>query len=279
MSTTAALCVHSLIETRQCRSRRHLAFLLAYVGTLWAAGTVLIGGISAVWVDMFVYHASSALASPQAQTPAPGGASAVGNTAYWVILMLTDGMMIWRFKVVWFNSRFYRYLVSVPILCYLGILIPGFFVFVIFSNHPIWAGNIVNEDLITAIFSSSFCLNIYVTALIAGRLFLYRRRFKANWGSPDTMHYTSMGSMLIESYLPLTVFTILFFVTYLLNNPARYMTTSVLGQMQITAPLMVMLRVSRGIAWDSSTTPRSIEVAIDRALQVHEERAVQVVPD
>ncbi|EIW86140.1 hypothetical protein CONPUDRAFT_20296, partial [Coniophora puteana RWD-64-598 SS2] len=65
----------------------------------------------------------------------------------------------------------------------------------------------------------SLCLNIFVTALIAGRLLLYRRRFKANWGLPDKKHYTSMGAIVIESYLPLTLFTVIFLVPYLLDNP------------------------------------------------------------
>jgi len=193
-----------------------------------------------------------------------------------MILTLSDGMMIWRFKVVWSTSQLCYYLIAVPAVFYLAVLIIPLFPFILFSNHPTWGGNSgLNDRLITTTILCSLCLNIYVTTLIAGRLLLYRRRFKANWGPPDKKHYTSMGSIFIESYLPLALFTIIFLVPYLLDNPAQHMTYSVLSQVQVTAPLMVMLRVSRGIAWDSSTTPRSAETAVDRALEIHELQVVQ----
>jgi len=250
-------------------------FLLAYIGVLWTTGTVMIGGVSGVAFETYVIHASSSLESPYAQGPIPGGSLLVATTAYWTILMLSDGMMIWRFKVVWSTSRFYCYLITVPVILYAAISVFGFLSFIIFCNRPIWGNDSVKQGLITAMICSSFCLNVHVTATIAGRLFHYRRRFKANWGSPDMGHYTSMGTILVESYLPLTFSTIPFLVTYALDNPAAYMFISILGQMQITALLMVMLRVSRGVAWSSSTAPHSVEDAIDRALAAHDEQSVQ----
>ncbi|EIW84742.1 hypothetical protein CONPUDRAFT_162090 [Coniophora puteana RWD-64-598 SS2] len=275
MTTTAALCAHSLVQTRQSRSRRHLAFLLVYICVLWAAGTVLIGGMSGTCIDTFVVHASTSLESPYMQDPALGGSTMIASIAYWVILMLSDGMMIWRFKVIWATSSLSRYLIAVPIAFYLSASILGFFTYVIFGTRPLIAGpSNVNPRLIAAMMMSSFILNIYITGLIAGRLFLYRRRFKVNWGSPDEKHYTSIGPILLESYLPLTIFTIPYFVTYLLNNPALFMTTAILSQMQISAPLMVMLRVSRGVSWDFSPSPQSVEDTINRALEAHDLWAV-----
>ncbi|EIW84729.1 hypothetical protein CONPUDRAFT_162078 [Coniophora puteana RWD-64-598 SS2] len=275
MTVTAGLCAHSLIQTRQTRSGKHLVFLLVYIGVLWTTGTVMIGGVSGVAVETYVIHASSSLESPYAQEPIPGGSTLVATAAYWMVLILSDGMMIWRFKVVWSTSRFYRYLITVPVVLYAVISVFGFLSFIIFCNRPLWGSASVKQDLITAMICSSFCLNVHVTATIAGRLFHYRRRFKANWGSPDTGHYTSMGSILIESYLPLTFSTIPLLVTYTIDNPAVYMLVSILGQMQIIALLMVMLRVSRGVAWNSSTAPHSVESAIDRALAAHDEQFVQ----
>jgi len=126
-------------------------------------------------------------------------------------------------------------------------------------------------------FLSSFCLNVYITAFITGRLFLYRRRFIANWGSPGSRHYSSMGTILIESYVPLTICTVPYLAMYYMNSPAQYMTALVLGEMQIIAPLMVMIRVSRGVAWDSSTAPQSLEDAVDRMIEAHELRTLQEV--
>ncbi|EIW80633.1 hypothetical protein CONPUDRAFT_82782 [Coniophora puteana RWD-64-598 SS2] len=183
-TATAALCAHTLVQTRAHRSRRRLAFLLAYVGVLWALGTVLIGGTSRVWLETYVINAASALEYPYVRAPAEGAAALVVNTAYWVILMLTDGAMIWRFKVVWSGSRFYRYLMVSPVLLYLVIIIPGFCVYVLSDSRSAWGPpDNVNLRLISAVTLSSFCLNVYATALIAGRLFVYRRRFRANWGT------------------------------------------------------------------------------------------------
>ncbi|EIW84746.1 hypothetical protein CONPUDRAFT_162094 [Coniophora puteana RWD-64-598 SS2] len=276
MSTAAALCAHSLIQTRQSRSRKHLVFLLAYVGTLWLAGTTAIVGMSGIVIETYVIHASTSLESPYVQNLAPGGFTMVADIPFWIICMLSDGMMVWRFKVVWSMSHFYRYLIAAPVILYLGTSILGFLAFIVFGNHPVTAGNdTYNLYLVTTMFISSFCLNVYITAFIAGRLFLYRRRFKANWGSPDTSHYSSMGSILIESYIPLTICTIPFLATYLLNHPAEYMAALILGEMQIIAPLVVMIRVSRGVAWGSSTAPQSLEDVVDRMIEAHELRTVQ----
>jgi len=126
----------------------------------------------------------------------------------------------------------------------------------------------------------SLALNIYVTLLIAGRLFAYRHRFKANWGSPHTKHYTSMGTMLVESYLVLALCTVAFVVVYSLDSLVQYMMAAILSQVQIIAPLMVMIRVSRGIAWEATvpgSLAASVEDAVDRALQAHDARISQLV--
>jgi len=243
MTVTAAMCFWSLLQTRQRWSSRQLTLLLAYVGALWAAGTVMIGGISQGAINTFVYN---------------------------------DGMMLWRFKVIWSTSRLWRYLIAAPVLFYLSAALCGFFGAIVFGRRSVFGANdTTTHYLITLMFIGSFALNLYVAILVAGRLFAYRRRFRANWGSPHTKHYTSMGAMLVESYFILALFTVAFVVTYLLNSPAQYMTAALFGQMQITAPLLVMLRVSRGVAW-GPTTPASVGSVVDRALEAHDLRATQI---
>ncbi|EIW83639.1 hypothetical protein CONPUDRAFT_150710 [Coniophora puteana RWD-64-598 SS2] len=266
-TATAGICAYTLIQSRQPRSRRRLAFLLAYIGVIWAAGTLDLAGVTWGRVCAIVYHPSESLSTPDPQDYGPQAIGFVTNIAYWLILLLSDAMMIWRFQVVWSDSAFFRYLVIFPILCYLGVLVPGFFVFILFDDASIWWSATVGADLTTAVFLSSFCLNIYITTLISGRLILYRRRFKNYLGSPDAKHYTSYGAILVESYSPLSFCSIAFFVTYFTDNPAQYMLAEVQDQMQVTAPLLVMLRVSHGIAWDSSMTPQSVEAAVDRAVE------------
>ncbi|EIW86127.1 hypothetical protein CONPUDRAFT_114263 [Coniophora puteana RWD-64-598 SS2] len=276
MTVTAAMCFWSLLQTRQRWSSRQLALLLAYVGALWAAGTVMMGGISQGSINTFVYNGARALESPYAQAPAVGSTTLVVDTTWWIVRLLTDGMMLWRFKVIWSTSRLWRYLIVAPVLFYLSAALCGFLAAIVFSRRSVFnASDTTTHDLITSMFITSFALNLYVTVLVAGRLFAYRRRFRANWGSPHTKHYTSMGAMLVESYLILALFTIAFVVTYLLNSPAQYMAATVFGQMQITAPLLVMLRVSRGVAW-GSTTPASVGSVVDRALGAHDLRGAQV---
>jgi len=256
-TATATLSASSIIQSSQHRSRRRIAFLLAYVGLLWASGTLDMAGITWSGVATYVY-----------QTSVPNKAMVyMTNNSYWAILLLSDAMMVWRFKVVWSKSAYYRYLIIVPVLGYLGILVPGFFVFVLLDDGAVWEGPSVGAALISTVFLSSFCLNVYVAALISGRLLLYRRRFKTYLGSPDAKHYTSYGAILVESYLPLALGNIVFFVLYFLDNPAQWVMASIVDQMQIIASFLVMVRVSRGIAWDASMTPQSVDSAIDRALE------------
>ncbi|EIW86055.1 hypothetical protein CONPUDRAFT_140790 [Coniophora puteana RWD-64-598 SS2] len=272
MTAVAGICAHSIIQTRQRRTRRRLWLFLMYIAALWTLGTAEMGSITSVMIGTYVLHSQRPQVSPIRM---------VVNGAAWLAMLLGDGLMIWRFKVIWGSSQFFRYLVLPPVLLYLANVVIGVFTAIIFNmtGQDVWTDAEVSEEqFFTAYWMVSLSLNVYITTLIAGRLYAYRRRFEANIGSVHAMHYTSIGTMLVESCAALVMFTIVLAATYLTNNPAEYMICVVLVQVQIIVPLMVMIRISHGIAWDM-TTVSLVENAIDRALGGVTQHELKILDD
>ncbi|EIW86128.1 hypothetical protein CONPUDRAFT_68730 [Coniophora puteana RWD-64-598 SS2] len=206
----------------------------------------------------------------QIAPPSVNPTALVVNTAAWLAMLMGDGLLLWRFKVVWGNSLYFPYVAVPAVALYISNVVIGVFTAIIFNvtNRNVWTGQANEDRVFMAYWMVTLSLNIYITTLIAGRLWAYRRRFHTHLGSVHPKHCTSIGGMLVESCSALIVFTTLLAITYLTNSPAQYMMCVVLVQVQIIAPLMVMIRISRGIAWDADVTTASmVENAIDRALE------------
>ncbi|EIW75932.1 hypothetical protein CONPUDRAFT_169169 [Coniophora puteana RWD-64-598 SS2] len=256
MTAIAGLCAHTFIRLRRRRTRRRLAFLLGYVAVLWVCGSLIIVGlaisIKTVYVDLRLTE-SKPFADFSLKSPS------MVATVYsnYLAIILADGMMVWRFKVIWRDSFYYRWLIPMPVLLWLANnVVVGLLssMYITDSTHYL----IYAQTLIVPAFVLSMVLNLYTTLLMAGRLVMFRWRFKQNEipGSsiPSSRQYTDVAAMLVESCALYTFFSVLFFGFYLSKSPLLSVMATILPQTQMISPLLIMLRISRGIAWTGTTS-------------------------
>lgn len=118
-------------------------------------------------------------------------------------------------------------------------------------NANLWSTTTVNFGL--PYWSISTGLNVLVTILIVGRLFVIRRRTRAALSNSHSRTYTSIAAMLIESAALYTSVALIFIVTYARNSDIQNLVLPVLGQVQAISPLLIMWRVARGQAISRET--------------------------
>ncbi|KAF7290712.1 hypothetical protein MIND_01311900 [Mycena indigotica] len=107
------------------------------------------------------------------------GVNMMGVIAYVVLSWLADGLVLWRFWLIWGSN--YTYAVF-PALMLLGSIVSSLALIVASFQlaDSFWAARSVQFG--TAYWSLSIALNVLLTLLITGRILLIRRRIKRSLG-------------------------------------------------------------------------------------------------
>ncbi|EJD06440.1 uncharacterized protein FOMMEDRAFT_102223 [Fomitiporia mediterranea MF3/22] len=168
-----------------------------------------------------------------------------GTAAYIVLNWSADALVIYRF---WLIYNFNYWIALLPCMLLLGSFTMG--VILLFQltqpNANLWTKTTVNFGI--PYWSISASLNILVTSLIVGKLFLIRRRTRAVLSTHHSRTYTSVAAMLVESAALYSITALIFIVTYARNSNVQNLVLPVLGQVQAVSPLLIMWRVARGQA-------------------------------
>ena len=102
-------------------------------------------------------------------------------------------------------------------------------------------------------FTLSLSLNVLVTIAIVLRLLLYRHRIANVLGTSHGSQYTSIAAMIVESAAIFSAFSICFLIPFALNSSISSIFLQALGQVQISATLLIIYRVASGKGWSSRT--------------------------
>ncbi|KAI0309238.1 hypothetical protein OF83DRAFT_1179865 [Amylostereum chailletii] len=100
-------------------------------------------------------------------------------------------------------------------------------------------------------------LSIVLTILLVTRLLYMRHQVISAMGSHYGQMYASIASMLVESALPYGVFSFIFIILYGIQNTATNLFIPLLTQVECIAPMLIVIRVSRGDAMSSDTVQRA----------------------
>lgn len=84
--------------------------------------------------------------------------------------------------------------------------------------------------------SLSLLLNVTVTAIIAGRLLLHRRRMVRQFGPGHGSNYASVAAVLIESASLYTAFLILVIVFFTVDSPTSNVLQQAVAQVEVSQP-------------------------------------------
>ncbi|EMD34961.1 hypothetical protein CERSUDRAFT_116481 [Gelatoporia subvermispora B] len=241
-----SMCTYYIIQENKASNAKWFALVCA----LFASGTINIcmniHFNELTWIDERNYPGGPLAFLLEQQSV---WTNTLGNSASLVATFLADGLLIYRVYAVW--RRWY--IVVVPILTWLASTVLS--VLSTFQaalpNSSLWANNTL--DFSVPFWSLSMSLNILLTILLVTRLLYMRRRIIATLGRQYGQMYTGIAAMIVESALPYALVSFIFVVLYGLNNTAANLFIPLVSQVQCIAPMLVILRVTRGRAWSYDT--------------------------
>ncbi|CAL1697904.1 unnamed protein product [Somion occarium] len=244
------LCFNLLWDMRK-RQPKYAYTFLVYISALVVLGSIGAGTSLKINQEAFVNNCNF-----------PGGPSAynileygvaynvVGTGAYIMNTWLQDGLLLYRFYIIW--GAFW-WLMIVPILLMLVSIIMSCFLLAQLARPgaTLWETSSVNFAL--TYWSTSIATTILLTLLIVARLMYARYRMRKAMGPGHQASYLSVAAMLVESASLYAVFALVFIITYARGSSVNYLLFGPLGQVQSIAPLLITLRVSQGRAATKET--------------------------
>ncbi|KAH8091358.1 hypothetical protein BXZ70DRAFT_1067332 [Cristinia sonorae] len=251
----------SLLWQERIKSPRHTWLLIAYVSILFAIGSVGNGVNMFLNEDAFVIHRDypggpGQFEQDQYSLPYNAGGSVVSMIGFW----LADGLLVFRFCAI-FGTRWWARVV--PITLYVASIILSIFLLheVVSPGGTIWAPAGVNFSL--AYWSTSIAINIILTFSIVIYLVYMRFSLRKAMGPGHTSPYLSISAMLVESAFLYTVFALAFLIPLSKNSNVNLIFLQAIPQIQLIAPLLIILRVAQGRAWTRVTAQLTLGDAME----------------
>ncbi|KAJ7229022.1 hypothetical protein GGX14DRAFT_346163 [Mycena pura] len=235
-------CVH-LLWTKQRHSPLTKIFIpyltiLCLVNLVWTATSAY--GLQLTYIDNRNYP-GGVIAFLGVEFALPAN---VANTASFIAEnLLADGLMIWRCYIVW---------AAVPHArgkALLAITLPCLMLLASFSNILTgWPGLFAHTTAVfaTPYFALSMTLNMLVSLLIVGRIWMYKHRnlALAGYGHKNI----SFGAIFLESALPYSVVAMFVVVTFELGHPISQIWLAIAPAAQVIANYVIIYRIALGSA-------------------------------
>lgn len=182
----------------------------------------------------------------------------IANASSYILSQIFgDGLLVWRCWIIFtacggslsgFVALFF------PMLIYLASVVWGI-IFNIESFTPSGPFTSLVAHIGFIYFVISLSLNIILTIMIAGRIFIYQRQYRDVLGREHGSQYTSLMAILIESSAMYTVVSLLVLITYaVLNNPINQVWLGIAPAVQAISNYLIIYRVAEGKAWSRGTT-------------------------
>ncbi|KAF9522767.1 hypothetical protein CPB83DRAFT_863938 [Crepidotus variabilis] len=182
---------------------------------------------------------------------------------YIVNTLLGDSLMVWRVYVVYGGNL----LVCAPsVLLLVGTIICGFKT--IAANAAAAHSSVFDPSIlswVTSTFVLTICTQVVATSLIAFRIYVASRPYSSGLPSENIRggaiiggevdksqraKYLAMVFVVVESGAVYTSAAIVQLVTYLLNMNAGVIMEFMLAQLSAMVPMMIVVRVGLGLAYD-----------------------------
>lgn len=101
------------------------------------------------------------------------------------------------------------------------------------ASSPFQTGSASKINWTVPYFSVAVSLNVFVTLMIAARLWLYRYKITSVLGSSHGSHYLGVAAMVVESAAIYSTFALLFIIPFGVGNPIANTFLQVLSQVQV----------------------------------------------
>lgn len=160
-------------------------------------------------------------------------------------LHLADGSQLYRFLGVF---GFTWYIAIVPIILYIFSIIMSciFLAEVTGAGASFFSTSTVNFAL--GYWAGSIATTMLLTGFIVGKLLYIRSQLRGALGAEFDRRspYVTISAMLVESACLYSACALAFIILFARNDPFQNIFLPILGQVQIIAPLLIVLRVAQG---------------------------------
>ncbi|KAH7927474.1 hypothetical protein BV22DRAFT_1007015 [Leucogyrophana mollusca] len=229
---------------------------LVYISTLFILGTL--HTIASVWkVEVSYIGHDSFPGGPLAyvgtlwRDPVPQ----MGAVSYLISDWMADCVVLWRLFVLYYGSRYRKWVVIFPSALFVGNIAMGIFVAILTfaPNQQYYSKPTMRYSV--SYFALSLSQSVITTIFIVARLYMHKRRLDRTLGPDHASPYTSIATMTIESSGLYAMWSLIFLILYIVGSPIQYVFVASLSHVQILAPLLLVYKVSRGLAWTRTTDP------------------------
>ncbi|KIJ64187.1 hypothetical protein HYDPIDRAFT_90706, partial [Hydnomerulius pinastri MD-312] len=194
----------------------------------------------------------------------------MSEISYFLILWLTDALILWRFIMFYRPLRYARWVIPLPCAMYLSvigrpllsalILLMILTAFLSMLNCLVFQQEAgldqsfyVSVNLPIAYYALSLSLNVLTALMISIRLYIHKKELERVLGKGFGTPYTSITTILVESAATYGIWSFIAIILYAEGNPGSSILLGSLSQIQVIAPLLIILWIARGKAWNNKT--------------------------
>ncbi|KAI9573921.1 hypothetical protein HD554DRAFT_2012465 [Boletus coccyginus] len=168
-----------------------------------------------------------------------------------ILQQMTDGLMVWRCRVVWDSLR----VIIIPCFLWLATLLFGILAAATQKTSPIIG---ISVKFVLVLYTISVFMSASLTCMICFRLLRHAREMKERVGAEFASPYITTAMIFVESVLPYTLTGIVFLVMTGVGVEPGIAFSRMYTLMMCISPQMLILRVAEGTAWQKdSMKPRS----------------------
>ncbi|CAL1697855.1 unnamed protein product [Somion occarium] len=169
----------------------------------------------------------------------------LGPGGYMAASWLQDGLLLYRFYVIWGGSLLAMIL---PTLLFLSSIIMSCLLLSELEQpgSTMWAPS--NTVFAVGFGSTTVATTLLLSTLIVSRLLYTRYKLSKIMGSVELAPYLTVSAMIAESALLYVVCALTFMITYATGSTVSYLIYGFLGQAPSIAPLIIIRRVAEGRA-------------------------------
>ncbi|KAF8121143.1 hypothetical protein EV363DRAFT_956056 [Boletus edulis] len=242
---------HSLSRSRT--EWRKTLFYLIYTTVLFVLATVYTAGNSQSAIVAYVDNRLYPGGPYQYYIMYMAGQSVMVMTdvTALIILWMTDALILCRFIAFYYNLPYARWVIPAPCAMYVGVI--ALSTLVLQAEAGLGRIFFLSKNMLLAYYALSFSLNILTTVLIAARLYWHKVRLERVFG-PMESPYMSIATILIESAALYGAWSLAFLILCVLQSPGQTIILATISHIQVIAPLLIILWIARGNAWNSGKT-------------------------
>ncbi|KAF9228397.1 hypothetical protein BS17DRAFT_773639 [Gyrodon lividus] len=182
----------------------------------------------------------------------------MGTVSHTLACIMADSLVLWRVMVLYHTSRYRLWASLLPALLLCGVIVMGICVIVQAYNLDLTFYSQRSTQFAIPYYACSVALSLTSTFLIVARLCLHKRRLDNTMSNSNTSPYIGIILIVIECSGLYSLWSLLFLITYVTNHPLQFVFLSSLAQVQIMAPLLIILFVAQGRAWSQQSRFSSV---------------------